>query len=72
MTANMDIEIITTPESLLTIFTRKFNSQMLPFNVLVHVCRLVACVEADGTAPNLLSSRIKSLNHLALDYCIKL
>ena len=45
---------------------------MFPFYMFVHISSLVAGVVADGTAPALLSSNIKSLYHLGLYYPVKL
>jgi len=68
----MDIEIIATFEHFLAELTAKVHIQVFPFNMFVHISGLVAGVVADGTAPDLLSSNIKSLYHLGLYYPVKL
>ena len=68
----MHIEIIAAFEYFLAIVARNADMEVLTLNVFVHVCGLVAGVVADGTAPSLPAHLINGLNHLALDYHVKL
>ena len=72
MTAPMHIKIIAAFKYFLAIVARNADVKVLPLNVFVHVCGLVAGVVADGTAPSLPARLIDRLNHPALDYHVKL
>ena len=72
MTAPMHIKIIAAFKYFLAIVARNADMKVLPLNVFVHVCCLVAGVVADGTAPSLPPRLIDCLNHPALDYHVKL
>lgn len=71
MTALMDIEIIATFKNFLAEFAHQTDIEMLPLNMFVHVGGLVTGVATVHTAPTLLPRRVHSLNHLVLDYHIK-
>ena len=57
----MNIKVIPALEDPVTELAEQIDIQMLPLNVLIHVCCLVACVKTIGAAPGLLAGIVNGL-----------
>ena len=57
----MNIMVIPALEDPVTDLAEQIDIQMLPLNVLIHVCCLVACVKTIGAAPGLLAGIVNGL-----------